>query len=584
MPQPPRVFISYSHDSDEHRDFVLNLANHLRAEGVESWIDQYVPGFPAQGWQRWMEHEIEQADFVLLVCTPLYHQRFMGEDQEGGRGVNFEGVVISQLLYDGFQQNTKFLPVVPEGGHFEHVPVTLRSHFFQLENDYQKLYRVITRQPEVVPPPVAGQTVQLPPKVSTNTSPALSLESAYLESLLQQSQIRFADQTYTTLSGKFQQDRQLIPQECMMAASFLFESYTDKHELRECHSQPKQHEDLLAAFDQHKRLVLLGEPGTGKTFSLWRIAAERARQALAQGDGLLPVVIPLNRWTDEKQTLTDFIRQQTGSLKAQFQALCNKGRLLPLLDAMNEIPFDQRDIKLPQIRDFVNREEFKHLLLTCRQRDYSGQLEQDMHRLTIEPLDPPRVYQFLQNYFAYFAQQQPGEFKPGMADDLFWRLAGGEELKAVWQAWEKAGADFTLFCTAEEIPKENPDVYSTTSGEHDRLWEIFRKDPRSLIRLAANPYLLFLITSLYARYRELPKSRIDLFGRFVEVLIQRELKEKAESREYTPQRDGLLSELKQLAWQLQSRSGELDEARTVLSRSEAVAIMPDEHLEFAAAA
>ena len=358
MPQPPRVFISYSHDSDEHRDFVRGLADRLRAEGVESWIDQYVPGFPAQGWQRWMESEIEQADFVLLVCTPLYHQRFKGEDREGGRGVNFEGVVISQLLYDNFQQNTKFLPVLPESGHFEDVPVALRGHFFQLENDYPKLYRVLTQQPEVIPPPV-GQTVPLPPKTATSITPALSLERAYLESLLQQSQIRFADQTYTTLSGKFQQDRQLIPQECMMAASFLFESYTDKHELRECRSTPEQHEDLLAAFAQHKRLVLLGEPGTGKTFSLWRIAAEQARQALTQDDSVLPVVIPLNRWTDANQSLTDFIQQQTGALKTQFQALCDKGRLLPLLDAMNEIPFDQREIKLPQIRDFVNRDEFK---------------------------------------------------------------------------------------------------------------------------------------------------------------------------------------------------------------------------------
>ena len=36
---------SYSHDSDEHRDFVLNLANRLRVEDVENWINQ---GFPAQ--------------------------------------------------------------------------------------------------------------------------------------------------------------------------------------------------------------------------------------------------------------------------------------------------------------------------------------------------------------------------------------------------------------------------------------------------------------------------------------------------------------------------------------------------------
>jgi hypothetical protein len=37
-----RVFISYSHDFPEHRQRVLALANQLRNEGVEAWIDQYV--------------------------------------------------------------------------------------------------------------------------------------------------------------------------------------------------------------------------------------------------------------------------------------------------------------------------------------------------------------------------------------------------------------------------------------------------------------------------------------------------------------------------------------------------------------
>ena len=35
-----RVFISYSHDSLEHQQRVLALANQLREDGVEAWIDQ----------------------------------------------------------------------------------------------------------------------------------------------------------------------------------------------------------------------------------------------------------------------------------------------------------------------------------------------------------------------------------------------------------------------------------------------------------------------------------------------------------------------------------------------------------------
>lgn len=48
------VFISYSHDSDEHRDRVLALSERLRQDGIKTLLDQYENGSPSQGWPRWM--------------------------------------------------------------------------------------------------------------------------------------------------------------------------------------------------------------------------------------------------------------------------------------------------------------------------------------------------------------------------------------------------------------------------------------------------------------------------------------------------------------------------------------------------
>ena len=36
------VFISYSHDSDEHREQVLRLSERLRADGISTILDRYV--------------------------------------------------------------------------------------------------------------------------------------------------------------------------------------------------------------------------------------------------------------------------------------------------------------------------------------------------------------------------------------------------------------------------------------------------------------------------------------------------------------------------------------------------------------
>ena len=74
-----RVFISYSHDSPEHRRRVLALANQLRKDGVEAWIDQYIQD-PNEGWIRWMRSQVKQANRILLVFTETYQRRF-----EGGR-------------------------------------------------------------------------------------------------------------------------------------------------------------------------------------------------------------------------------------------------------------------------------------------------------------------------------------------------------------------------------------------------------------------------------------------------------------------------------------------------------------------
>jgi hypothetical protein len=37
----PRVFMSYSHDDDEHRDWVLQLSSRLRGNGVDVCLDRW---------------------------------------------------------------------------------------------------------------------------------------------------------------------------------------------------------------------------------------------------------------------------------------------------------------------------------------------------------------------------------------------------------------------------------------------------------------------------------------------------------------------------------------------------------------
>ena len=80
--RPASIFISYSHDSPEHVARVLALAQRLEQDGFHWILDQY-EGSPPEGWPLWMDRNLEEADFVLLVCTETYHRRVMGREAAG---------------------------------------------------------------------------------------------------------------------------------------------------------------------------------------------------------------------------------------------------------------------------------------------------------------------------------------------------------------------------------------------------------------------------------------------------------------------------------------------------------------------
>ena len=93
----PIVFISYSHDSDDHSEQVLALSERLRVDGVETRLDQYLNGAP-KGWLRWMLNQLDEASFVLVICTETYTAGSVVRKEPGkGKGVDWEGAALITL-------------------------------------------------------------------------------------------------------------------------------------------------------------------------------------------------------------------------------------------------------------------------------------------------------------------------------------------------------------------------------------------------------------------------------------------------------------------------------------------------------
>jgi predicted RNA-binding protein with RPS1 domain len=164
--QAVRVFVSYSHDSDEHRQRVLEFSQLLRDQGIDAVIDQYEQS-PPEGWPKWTDRMIREATFVLVVCTANYHDRFAGLEIEGvGRGVRWESLLTSQHIYRADSRNTKFIPIVFDGSDCQYVPTPLQgATLYQFPAEFEKLFRHLTSQPRVVKRPL-GQTSLLKPEES----------------------------------------------------------------------------------------------------------------------------------------------------------------------------------------------------------------------------------------------------------------------------------------------------------------------------------------------------------------------------------------------------------------------------------
>ena len=104
----PTVFLSYSHDSDDHRKRVLKLAWALRDHGIDVELDQFHKD-EILDWPRWCNEKTsrEHSDFVVCVCTAEYRRRIEGKvPPEKGKGVYWEGSLLVPTARRGFRLAT----------------------------------------------------------------------------------------------------------------------------------------------------------------------------------------------------------------------------------------------------------------------------------------------------------------------------------------------------------------------------------------------------------------------------------------------------------------------------------------------
>jgi formylglycine-generating enzyme required for sulfatase activity/class 3 adenylate cyclase len=276
-------------------------------------------------------------------------------------------------------------------------------------------------------------------------------------------------------------------------------------------------DDLRGALEKYPCVILLGDPGCGKTTVLESLAFEHADRPER-----IPVLLHLSEFT-VGMSPEDFIGKGWGgstqaghwgapSLAANLRAYLDAGRLLLLLDALNEMPHEGYRERCETLRAFIDEWSARgnRFVVTCRNLDYGEELT-GLQRVEVQPLSDSQIQRFLEN-----------------------------ELPEKWQA----------------------------------LWHSLQSDAarNRLLEMARNPYVLTVMIDVFEQDGELSRNRAELMGRFTEIMLEW-AKAKCPPEDWLDA-DLQIESLSSMAYEMQVRSGFGTKVRT----EQIKAVMP-RHLQ-----
>ena len=165
----PKAFISYSHDSPEHKNWVLDLATRLRSSGIDAAIDQWDLS-PGDDLAHFMESQLTAADRVLMVCTEKYVQKA----NAGIGGVGYEKMIVTAALLSRIDSN-KVIPLIRQTVGAT-LPTFLQTKLYidfsrpdQFEFSFDELVRTLHNAPLFEKPPITKSPFPVATKAATPT-------------------------------------------------------------------------------------------------------------------------------------------------------------------------------------------------------------------------------------------------------------------------------------------------------------------------------------------------------------------------------------------------------------------------------
>lgn len=175
------------------------------------------------------------------------------------------------------------------------------------------------------------------------------------------------------------------------------------------------HDVTATLRNSRQPIVLLGDPGSGKSVTLRHLAQSLAEQPkFVNHMPILPLYLHLGRY---RQTVkgglpgrfSDFVKSELTKVVPRGDVVLSvldsalaQGRIFLLLDAMDEMPTRHYTERVEKINRFLTEESGRNqVVIACRRREYTGSLPHS--ELIIEPFLPSHIRTYLDKHWELYA-------------------------------------------------------------------------------------------------------------------------------------------------------------------------------------
>lgn len=244
-----------------------------------------------------------------------------------------------------------------------------------------------------------------------------------------------------------------------------------KSQKRRLQTRKSGNKDGITVANKNQYLMVLGRPGAGKSTFLRKIGLEALMGKKEGGfkHECIPVFLELKRFNTDEIDLKKSIAEEfqnfgfPASEEFATKAL-EQGKLLVLLDGLDEVPKNHLNVVIESIHDFVNQYDKNRFIASCRIAAYRSSFNR-FTDIELADFDDAQIQQFIHNWFQ------------------------------------------------SELDKQ--------SGTAEKCWEILNEPSNIAAKeLAQTPLLLTFLCLVYDRSQSFPNNRSTLYRKALDILLE----------------------------------------------------------------